>query len=291
MSTLIFGANGQDGRYMQRLMLQRGENCIAVHRSGADETTADVADYVSVERLLLTHRPKRIFHFAANSTTRHNALFENHAAISTGALNILEAVKKHGLDSKVFITGSGVQFLNKGLPITETDAFAANNAYAISRIQSVYAARYFRTLGIPVYVGYLFHHESPERKASHVAKMIADAVRRIASGSMEKICLGDISVRKEWSFAGDIVKGMDVLMRQDEVFEATIGSGQAWSIADWLQTCFELINQDWHDHVVLQKDFIPEYSRLVSNPKTMNRLGWKVETDLKTLARMMIKGE
>jgi GDPmannose 4,6-dehydratase len=290
MNTLIFGGNGQDGLYMQRLLRQRGETCIAVHRSGVGETEADIVDYAVVERLLRIHKPARIFHFAANSTTRHSALFENHATISTGTLNILEAVKAQGLQSKVFITGSGVQFLNQGLPISEADPFAANSAYAIARIQSVYAARYFRSLGIPVYVGYLFHHESPERKASHVAKMIAEAVRRIARGSTEKISLGDISVRKEWSFAGDIVEGMDVLMQQDDVFEATIGSGQGFSISDWLQACFELINCDWQDHVVTQSNFVPEYKCLISNPATMSKLGWRAETDLQTLARLMVRG-
>ena len=61
-------------------------------------------------------------------------------------LNILEAVKRHCPESKVFITGSGVQFENKGVPISETDNFEANSPYAIARIQSVYAARYYRKL-------------------------------------------------------------------------------------------------------------------------------------------------
>ena len=66
------------------------------------------------------------------------------------------------------------------MPISETDNFEAKSPYSIARIQSVYAARYFRSLGIKVYVGYLFHHESPLRKDNHVSKMITNAVKRIA---------------------------------------------------------------------------------------------------------------
>ena len=55
-----------------------------------------------------------IFHLAAISTTRHDAIYENHAAIGTGTINILESVKRWSPGSKVFITGSGLQFINMG---------------------------------------------------------------------------------------------------------------------------------------------------------------------------------
>ena len=71
------------------------------------------------------------------------------------------------------------------MPIRETDEFEANSPYSVARIQSVYAARYFRSLGMKVYVGYLFHHESPLRKPLHVSQMIAIAVKRIAGVVMK----------------------------------------------------------------------------------------------------------
>jgi GDPmannose 4,6-dehydratase len=248
----------------------------------------DVADYALVERIIGQNKPCFVVHLAAISTTRHDALFANHAAISTGSLNILEAVKRHSPATKVFITGSGVQFKNTGLPICETDEFDANSPYSVARIHTVYAGRYYRSLGIKAYVGYLFHHESPFRGPSHVSKMIADAVRRIAAGSDEKITIGDVSVKKEWTFAGDVVEGMLALLSQDKVFEATIGSGIGYTIENWLQTCFESIGKNWKDYVVLRQGFKPEYSILVSNPRTINSLGWKPKVDFRQLAEMMI---
>lgn len=287
MSIIIFGDNCQDGYYLKKMYLSTPYEVIGVSRSG-NEVKGGVADENFVEHLVKTHLPTAIYHFAANSTTRHDALFENHATISTGALNILESVRKHSPSSKVFITGSGLQFKNSGQPISELDDFEALNPYAVARIQSVYAARYYRTLGIRAYVGYLFHHESPLRREHHVSKMIAMAVQRIANGSEETIEIGDMSVQKEWTFAGDVVRGVMTLIEQDDVFEATIGSGVAYTIQDWLEQCFMVIGKNWHDYVRQKDGFTAEYSRLVSNPATIQSLGWKPEISFRELARMMV---
>jgi GDPmannose 4,6-dehydratase len=287
MKAIIFGANGQDGYYLHELCKLKGIQPIGVSRAG-DWLHRDVACYDQVEQLIKNHLPAYVFHVAANSTTRHDSLFENHETISTGTLNILEAVKRHCPDAKIFITGSGVQFKNTGNPISEKDDFEANSAYSVARIQSVYAARYFRTLKVKAYVGYLFHHESPLRKPEHVSKMIASAVQRIAQGSNEVVEIGDLSVKKEWTFAGDVVRGILTLVEQDDVFEAVIGSGIAYSIEDWLQACFARIGKDWQDYVRLREGFKPEYRTLLSNPSTIKALGWHPTVDLKALADMMV---
>ena len=289
MKAVIFGANGQDGYYLNELSKVSGIEPIGVSRAGG-WVHGDVASYDQVESIIKQHKPLYVFHVAANSTTRHEALFENHETISTGTLNVLEAVKHHCPTARVFLTGSGLQFRNTGGPISERDEFEASSPYCVARIQSVYAARYYRSLGIRAYVGYLFHHESPLRKPNHVSKMIALAVRRISKGSNEVIELGDIDVKKEWSFAGDIAKGIYTLVKQDDVYEAVIGSGVSYSIKEWLEQCFGLIGKDWRDHVRLREGFVPEYRNLVSNPATMQSLGWSPEVNLPELAGMMISG-
>ena len=283
---IIFGITGQDGFYMQKLLHEKNCSVLGISRSEG----GDVADRASVEKIIADSNPDYIFHFAAKSTTRHEALFDNHATISTGTLNILEAVKQHCPDCRVFITGSGVQFQNKGIPISEHDAFAANNAYAIARIQSAYAARYYRALGIKAYVGYLFHHESPLRKPDHLCRKIADLAKRVREGDNGVLELGDITVRKEAGFAGDIVHGIWTLINQDNVFEATIGTGKAYSIQDWLDICFATIGCDWRNHIILRNDdFVAEYPLLVSDPTTIFSLGWYPQTSFESLAEMMLK--
>jgi len=284
---LIFGANGQDGHYLSELCKLKGIEPIGISRSG-DSIHCDISKFDQVEQLVKQYLPTYIFHLAAHSTTRHDAVFENHETISTGCINLLEAVKRHCHSAKVFITGSGVQFKNKGNPISEKDEFEASSAYSVARIQSVFAARYYRSLGIRTYIGYLFHHESPYRKPTHVSQKIALAVQRIAVGSNEVLDLGDISVKKEWTFAGDVTEAIMMLVQQENIFEAVIGSGKAYSIEHWLECCFSLIDKNWQKYVKLQEGFKAEYPVLISNPVIMQSIGWKPKITIDELASMMV---
>lgn len=287
MTAIIFGANGQDGFYLTQLLEKLQYKVVGISRSG-DFLHTDITDYQEVSDLIKEHVPDFIFHLAANSTTRHDALFENHATIATGTLNILEAVKNFSPGSKVFISGSGLQFKNGNRPIKETDDFEARDAYSVCRIQSVFAARYYRSLGIKAYVGYFFNHESPRRTERHMAKKIAATAKRITAGSTEKLEIGDMSVIKEWTYAGDIVNGIWLLVSQDKVFEANISSGIGYSIKDWVKECFEIIGKDHSKYVIKKNDFKPEYHRLVSDASVIRSLGFNPEVSFKELAQMMI---
>lgn len=290
MKAIIFGASGQDGFYLTQLCNRQEIECIAISRSSGFYT-GDVSNYEEVEQVIQKYQPDYIFHLAANSTTRHNALFENHQAIATGALNILEAVYRNSSTTKVFITGSGLQFKNEGLPITEESPFEATSPYSIARIQSVYAARYYRLLGLKVYIGYLFHHESPLRKPNHVSQMIIQAVKNIDLGKQESLELGDISVEKEWTFAGDVVQAIFTLVQQDSLYETVIGSGITYSIQDWLEECFKLVDKNWQNHVILKEGFQSEYKSLISNPQKIKSLHWQPKISLKELAQIMYNSQ
>lgn len=285
---IIFGANGQDGFYLNLLLTNKGYEVVKVSRNNSDINT-DVSEYNSVNSIIKQYQPDFIFHFAANSSTRHDTLFENHHSISTGTLNILESVRLSSPASKVFISGSAMQFKNEGVPIDEQTPFEASSPYSIARIQSVYASRYYRkTFGTMVYVGYFFNHDSPLRTERHVNQKIAKAVNRIAHGSNEKIELGNIEVRKEFNFASDVVEAVWILINQDKIFEAVIGCGEAHSIKEWVEYCFAQKNMEWQKFVILQTDFIPEYNILVSNPQMMKNLQWQPKVGFYQLANMML---
>jgi GDPmannose 4,6-dehydratase len=290
MKAVVFGSNGQDGAYLVELLQGKGVETVGVSRSGAWRS-ADVGHLPDVESVVREVRPDIIFHLAANSTTRHDALFENHETISTGALNVLECARRHCPGARVFLAGSGVQFHNSGQPIDEQTPFEATSPYAVARIQSVYAARYYRSLGMRAYVGYLFHHESPRRKPSHLSRMIALAAQRIASGMQQDLSLGDISVVKEWTFAGDTMRAVLCLVQQDDVFEAVIGSGEGHSVQEWLELCFARVGLAWQEHVTIKAGFQAEYKRMLSGPTRIMSLGWKPEVTFAALAEMMMSQE
>ena len=287
MKAIIFGANGQDGFFLSKLLEEKGIAVIGVSRSGNFNKT-NIASCTEVAELIKSTVPDFIFHLAANSTTRHDALFENHETISTGTFNILEVVRIHAPNTKVFISGSGLQFENKNLPIKETDPFEARDAYSVSRIQSVYAARYFRTLGLKVYVGYFFNHDSPRRSERHMAQKIAATARNVAKGVAEKLEIGDMSVIKEWTYAGDVVEGIWLLVNQDEIFESNISSGIGYSILDWVKVCFVLIGKDYQDYISEKNSFTAEYRQLVSDAGLIKSLGFNPKVSFENLAKMMI---
>ena len=283
MSAIIFGINGQDGFYLNKLLLALN---IQVHGISRDDL--DISNYTQISELIKKNKPDYIFHLAANSTTNHAALFENHSTINTGTINILEAIKNFSPHSKIFISGSGLQFKNQHKPIKETDAFEARDAYSVSRIHTVYAARYYRSLGIKTYIGYFFNHDSPRRTERHIAMKIAAAAKRIAAGAKEKIEIGDSTVIKEWTYAGDIVNGIWLLMNQENIFEANISSGEGHSIKEWIETCFDIIGKDYKNYVVEKNGFISEYRQLLSDPAIIQSLGFYPQVSFRQLAQMMI---
>lgn len=290
MKAIIFGANGQDGFYLTQLLIKEEIEVIGVDRNGSGGLKGDIGDLSFVESLIKKYEPDYIFHFAAISSTKHETLFDNHKAISTGTLNILESVKRHCPNCRVFLSGSALQFKNEGKPIDEKTSFDANSAYAVSRIQSVYIGRYYRDIfGVKVYMGYFFNHDSPIRPEQHVSQHIVLTIKRIAEGSKEKLELGDINIKKEFNYAGDIVKAIWILVNQNSIYEAVIGSGKAYSLKDWVEYCFGKIGKNWKDYIAVKKGFKTEYKILVSNPKLIISLGWKPEVNFYKLADMMME--
>jgi GDPmannose 4,6-dehydratase len=290
-SSIVFGASGQDGHYLCTLLREQGIRTIGVARSAGAWTRGDVRDFAFVEELIRSTVPTHIFQLAANSTTDHAALFENHETISTGALAVLEATLRHAPHAKVFIAGSGLQFANTGVPIRETDGFEASSAYAVARIQSVYAARYYRTLGVKAYVGYLFHHDSPLRRGRRVSRQVVEGLKRIQRGETDVLAVADPTVRREWVFAEDTARGILTLVDQDSTFEATVGSGEARSIDEWIRACATELSLDEDNFsVVSEPGFVPPFGVLVSDPSTIHRLGWKPRVSFEDLAARMVRG-
>ena len=285
---LIFGINGQDGYYLSRQLREQQIPVTGVSRSAGDWVQGDVADREFVTGLIRDLQPEYIFHLAAHSRTSHDLLQEHQSTIVQGSLHILEAVSVYSPGSKVFITGSGLQFDNKGEPISEECPFAALDAYSLARIQSVYAARYYRSRGIQAYVGYLFHHDSPLRSSQHLNRRIVEAALAAGSGSSCPLAIGDITVEKEFGFAGDIARGIWHLLQQDRITEACIGTGRAYPVSRWLELCFAAVGKDWREFVTVKEGFRAEFRKLVSNPSLLMSTGWQPHVSVEELARMMM---
>lgn len=286
---IIFGINGQDGYYLERILTADRIEVTGVSRSGDNWLKGDVGDRDFTGQLIRELKPDFIFHLAAHSRINHELLFEHQRTIADGTLHILESVFQHSKASRVFITGSGLQFRNTGDPISERSPFEARDAYSLARIQSVYMARYYRTLGIKTYVGYLFHHDSPLRGNSHLNKKIADAAIAAGQGSAVSLAIGDVSVEKEFGFAGDIASGIFHLVQQDQFFEACIGTGKGYTIENWLELCFGITGKNWKDYITRKEDYQSGFKRMVSDSSLLQSAGWVPQVSIEQLAGMMVK--
>ena len=285
---LIFGANGQDGYYLSKLLKLNKIDVISISRTSG-LILGDVANFEFVENIIKDRQPSYVFHFAANSTTKHTALLENHASISSGTLNILEAVKKHSPKAKVFISGSAMQFKNDGLPISENTPFESSSAYSAERIYSVYLSRYYREkFQLNTYVGYLFNHDSPLRSENHINQKIVLSAIGIANGIHDKLIIGDVDVKKEFNYAGDIVTAIWQLVSQNEVSEMVIGSGVAYNIRIWIEYCFNKMGLKWEEHTIKDEKFVTDYNILVSDPKLLMSTGWEPTKNIFQLAELMM---
>lgn len=287
LKALIFGISGQDGFYLSSLLKEKGIEVIGSSRTQGIK--GDIGDLFFVEYLIKTYSPDYIFHLAADSSTRHSLLFDNHSSISTGTLNILESSRIHSPESRIFLSGSAMQFDNKGIPIDENTPFAGTSPYSLARIHATYAGRYYRDFfGMKIFTGFLFNHDSPLRSELHINQKIVKTAQRIKAGEELKLEIGSIEVRKEFNFAGDIIEAIWSLVNQDRITECVIGSGVSYSIREWIESCFSIADLEWKDHVILLNNFVPEYQNLVSNPVLIKSIGWDSRTSFDGLAQKMM---
>jgi len=288
LKALIFGVSGQDGVYLSSLLKEKGIEVIGSSRTQG--VIGDVGNLKFVESLIKDHSPDYIFHLAADSSTRHSLLFETHNSISMGTINILESSRIYSPESRIFLSGSAMQFQNIGNPIDESTPFEGTSPYSLARIHSTYAGRYYRnSFGMKIFTGFLFNHDSPLRSESHINQKIVKTVQRIKSGEKIKLEVGSTEVRKEFNFAGDIVEAIWTLVNQDEITECVIGSGVSYPIKEWIESCFSIAELEWKDHVIVLDKFVPEYQNLVSSPELIRSIGWDPQISFESLAQKMMR--
>ena len=106
--------------------------------------------------------------------------------------------------------------------------------------------------------------------------------------------LGNLAAQGDWGFAGDYVKAMWHMLQQPEPDDYVVGTGETWSVKDFLLEAFSYAGLDWEKYVVSDPRFFrpAEVDLLLGDPtKAKTRLGWKPKVDFKTLVRMMVDAD
>jgi GDPmannose 4,6-dehydratase len=170
---------------------------------------------------------------------------------------------------------------------------------------------YRESYGIFGSSGILFNHESPLRGREFVTRKITDAVAKIKLGRQEFLALGNIDAKRDWGFAKEYVEGMWRMLQADEPDTFVLATNRTETVRDFVTMAFKAADIDVEfsgeaegeiavdtatGKTVMKVDrrfYRPaEVDLLIGNPaKATEVLGWKPQTSLEELCRMMVEAD
>ncbi|GAM08244.1 GDP-mannose 4,6 dehydratase 2 [Geobacter sp. OR-1] len=309
---LICGVSGQDGAYLARLLLGKGYE---VHGTARD---AQMAGFTNLERLGIKGRttfhsmamndfrsvlqtmakvqPDEVYNLAGQSSVglSFDQPVETLESISVGTLNLLEVIRFIGRPVKLYNAGSGECFGNTmGEPADEQTPFHPRSPYAVAKATAYWeVANYREAYKLFACTGILFNHESPLRPERFVTQKIIQAAKRIASGSGERLRLGNISIARDWGYAPEYVEAMWLMLQQERADDYVIATGETNTLEDFIAEVFSCVDLEWHDHVISDPSLLRPSEIMVSrsNPaKALRVLGWKARSGMRDVVHMMVK--
>ena len=140
----------------------------------------------------------------------------------------------------------------------------------------------------------MFNHESPRRGETFVTRKITRAVAKIATGSKDKLYLGNLDAVRDWGYAKEYVESMWLMLQQDKPGDYVVATGIGATVRDFAQVAFEHVGLNYKDHIELDKRYVrpTEVDALIGDPSKADRiLGWKAKTDWKALAKLMVDAD
>lgn len=335
---LITGVTGQDGAYLSRLLLEKGYEVHGLKRRSSSFNTGriediyqdphvdnqrfvlhygDLTDSTNLIRIIQDVQPDEIYNLAAQS---HVAVsFETPEytanADAIGTLRLLEAIRIFGLEKKTrFYQASTSELygLVQEVPQRETTPFYPRSPYAAAKLYGYWiTVNYREAYGIHASNGILFNHESPLRGETFVTRKITRAAAAIALGLQQRLYLGNLDAKRDWGHAREYVRGMWMMMQQDEPDDYVLATGETTSVRDFVKWAFEDagIPVEFRGEGIEEKGYSavdgrclvevdPAYFRptevelLLGDPaKAREKLGWVHETGARELAREMVAAD
>ena len=117
---------------------------------------------------------------------------------------------------------------------------------------------------------------------------------RIKLGMERQLRLGTLSVRRDWGFAGDYVRAMQLMLAADTPADVVVGTGVTHSVEELVDRAFGVAGLDWRDHVVVDAAFVrpAEVDQLCADPSTaVKQLGWEPKVGFDELVTMMVESD
>ena len=311
-TALITGISGQDGAYLAKLLLEKGNRVVGTSRdaqvsqfsnldrlgirSEVELESVALNDFRSVIRALVKVQPDEIYNLAGQSSVSlsFDQPVETQESIYVASLNLLEAVRFTGKGTKIYNAGSSECFgdLN-GAAANENTPFRPRSPYAVAKAAAFWqVANYREAYGLFACSGILFNHESPLRPARFVTQKIVLAAHRIAQGEQKELKLGDIEVQRDWGWAPEYVEAMYLMLQQKEPQDFVIATGQSHKLADFVDATFQVLGLDWKQYTHTDPELLRPSEIMIGRgdaSKAATQLGWKAKYRMHDVARFMVE--
>jgi GDPmannose 4,6-dehydratase len=312
---MLTGISGQDGSYLAELLLDKGYEVHGIVRRSSSFNThridhlyrdphergvrlfthyGDLADSVSLAKLLYELQPDEIYHLGSQSHVRVSFDIPEYTFDITGGgtLRILEAIRESGVQPRFYQASSSEMFGSAPPPQSESTPFHPRSPYAVSKVAAFWATvNYREAYGLFATNGILFNHESPRRGETFVTRKITRAVARIKAGLQDKLYLGNLDARRDWGYAPDYVEAMWLMLQTDEPEDFVIATGETHSVREFVEAAFEQAGLDWEPHVEIDPRYFrpAEVDELLGDPsKAAEILGWRPKVTFDELVKIMV---
>jgi GDPmannose 4,6-dehydratase len=317
---LITGITGQDGSYLTELLLAKGYEVHGIvrraslfntdrldhlysdpHRQGTRLFLhyGDLSEGTSLRRIFELVQPDEVYNLGAQSHVKVSFLQPEYTAEidAVGTLRVLEALRDYiahsGKEARMYQAGSSEMFGSAPPPQSERTPFHPRSPYGVSKVAAHwYCVNYREAYGLFICNGILFNHESPRRGETFVTRKITRAAGRIKLGLQDKLFLGNLDARRDWTYAPDCVEAMWLMLQQPEPDDYAIASGEDHSVRELLDEAFGLLEQDWRDYVQVDPRYYrpSEVDHLHGDAtKAREQLGWVPKVGFKELVKEMVE--
>ncbi len=317
---LITGITGQDGSYLAELLLSKGYEVHGIIRRTSTFNTdriehlyqdphtpgaklflhyGDLADGVTLRRLLELTRPQEVYNLGAQSHVRVSFDAPEYTVdtVAMGALRLLEAIRDYELRTKLQVryyqAGSSEMYgLVQEVPQSETTPFYPRSPYACGKLFAHWQTiNYRESYNIFGCNGILFNHESPRRGETFVTRKITRAIARILAKQQDKLYLGNLESKRDWGYAKDYVVAMWLMLQQEQPDDYVIATGETHAIHEFLTVAFDYVNLNWKDYVEFDARYLrpAEVELLIGDPaKAKQKLGWEPSVTFTELVHLMV---
>ena len=314
----ITGVTGQDGSYLAELLLEKGYEVHGLIRRSSSFNTAridhiyqdphspnpklflhygDLTDGVNMTNLIHQIQPTEVYNLGAQSHVQVSFTMPQYTAQvdAVGAVALLESIRASGVNCRYYQASTSELYGSTPPPQNELSAFRPRSPYAAAKLMAYWSTvNYREAYGVHATNGILFNHESPRRGETFVTRKITRAAARIATGSKEKLYLGNLEAIRDWGYAKEYVESMWLMLQQDKSDDYVVATGVGATVREFAQSTFEQVGLDYKDHIEMDKRYVrpTEVDALIGDPsKAASVLGWKAKTHWKALAKLMVESD